>query len=136
MPGFGLINFNKKTRQITMECWPRMMDPNGPNSRQYAGWPRTIHQFDNYPRKPAAYLPTLKFVGAVDPVVQVIDESSQEVLYTVRAQGDSYRPKVFKPGSYTVKIQHGSLQKSLAGLAAVGLDQAPTLEVPLSVTQP
>jgi hypothetical protein len=36
--------------------------------------------------------------------VQVIDESNDEIVYTLRINGDSFRPKVFKKGKYTVKI--------------------------------
>ncbi len=39
-----------------------------------------------------------------DPVVQVIDEKNQKIVYTVRIKGRSYRPKVFAEGTYTVKI--------------------------------
>ncbi len=52
------------------------------------------------------------------PVVQVIDESNNEILYTVRARESSYRPKVFKPGRYTVKVgEPGTGQlKTMSGL--------------------
>jgi len=56
--GFGVVKFNKKTRAITMECWPRNVDIADSNTRQYPGWPRTIQQTDNYSRKAVAYLPT------------------------------------------------------------------------------
>jgi hypothetical protein len=39
-----------------------------------------------------------------NPVVQVIYESTGEIVYTVRIQGNRFRPKVFKDGTYTVKI--------------------------------
>ena len=40
-----------------------------------------------------------------DPVVQVVDEASGEVLYTLRIVGDRYRPRVFRTGgSYTVVV--------------------------------
>ena len=41
----------------------------------------------------------------VDPVIQVVDEERREVLYTIRIQGDRYRPRVFRSGgSYTVIV--------------------------------
>jgi len=58
--GFGVVKFNKKTRAITMECWPRNVDIADSNTRQYPGWPRTIQQTDNYSRKAVAYLPTIE----------------------------------------------------------------------------
>ncbi|MHC4647868.1 MAG: hypothetical protein ACYTBJ_20590 [Planctomycetota bacterium] len=58
--GFGVVKFNKKTREITVECWPRNVDIGGPDAKQYPGWPQTIRQQDNYARKPVAYLPTIE----------------------------------------------------------------------------
>jgi len=102
--GFGLVKFNKKTRQITVECWPRNVDVAEPGAEQYPGWPATISQQDNYGRKAAAYLPTIEVSGMTNPVVQVIDESDNEIVYTLRINGSSYRPKVFKQGKYTVRV--------------------------------
>jgi hypothetical protein len=117
--GFGIVKFNKKTREITIECWPRNVDITSPSARQYPGWPRTIRQEDNYGRKAVAYLPTIQVRGMRNPVVQVIDESNQKIVCTLRINGTSYRPKVFKKGRYTVKI--GELgtdkMKTLQGLA-------------------
>ncbi len=102
--GFGVVKFDKKKREITIECWPRNVDITDRKTKQYPGWPRTIKQQDNYSRKAAAYLPTLKVSGLKDPVVQVIDEANGQVVYTLRIKGTSFRPKVFKAGKYTVRI--------------------------------
>jgi hypothetical protein len=37
-------------------------------------------------------------------VVQVIDQASGEILYTLRILGTTFRPKVFRQGVYTVKV--------------------------------
>ncbi len=71
---------------------------------QYLGWPKTIEQLDNYGRKAAAHLPTIKIGDMTDPVVQVIDQENGEIVYTVRINGTSFRPKVFKAGTYTIKV--------------------------------
>ncbi len=102
MPGYGIVRFNKPDRTITVECWPRFSDPG--KDRPYLGWPKTIDQLDNYGRKAVAYLPTLKIIGLTDPVVQIIEEASGEIVYTLRIKGDTFDPKVFAEGSYTVKI--------------------------------
>jgi len=102
--GFGVVKFDKKKREITIECWPRNEDITDHKTKQYPGWPRTIKQQDNYSRAAAAYLPTLKVSGLKDPVVQVIDEANGQVVYTLRIKGTSFRPKVFKAGKYTVRI--------------------------------
>jgi len=132
-PGFAVVRFNKKRRTITMECWPRMMDPTDPANapKQYPGWPLTIGQFDNYGRKAAAYLPTLKIAGQADPVVQVINEAGGEVVYTLRISGTSYRPKVFKSGTYTVKVGLGARQKVIKGIKSLDARTDKTIEVQL-----
>ena len=93
MPGYGIVRFNKPDRTITMECWPRYVDPANPDTGgQYSGWPRTIDMEDNYSREAEAYLPSLRFTGMENPVVQVIDEADGEVVYTLRIKGTGFRP--------------------------------------------
>jgi len=131
--GFGVAKFNRKTRKITFECWPRNVDVTDPKTKQYPGWPVTFDQQDNYGRKAVAYLPTIEVSGMTDPVVQVIDESNNEIVYTLRASGSTYRPKVFKKGKYTVKVgeQGTDRMKILTGLEALDIDQHKKITVDL-----
>jgi hypothetical protein len=116
--GFGVIRFDTVTRQITFECWPRNVNVDDPTTQQYTGWPRTIHQSDNDGRRPAAYLPKLEITGQTDAVVQVIDETNNEVIYTIRIAGDQFTPAVFKAGRYTVKVGEGEQTKEFPGIAS------------------
>jgi len=129
--GFGVVKFNKKTRQITVECWPRNVDITEAGAEQYPGWPQTIRQQDNYARKATAYLPTIQVSGMTDPVVQVIDESDGEIVYTLRIQGASHRPKVFRAGTYTVTVgQPGTdRMKTLTGMRSLPPGKTRTVEV-------
>ncbi len=127
--GFGIIRFDKTTRRITMENWPRHVDVRQDGAGQYPGWPITISQEDNYGRQPLAYLPTLKISGMEDPVVQVIDEDLNSVVYTIRIKGNTWRPKVFRDASYTIKIGEGNSIKTLKGVKSHGADQQEVLEV-------
>ncbi|MBE3096887.1 MAG: alkaline phosphatase D family protein [Planctomycetes bacterium] len=123
--GYGVIRFNKTKRTITMECWPRNVDITAPGAKPYDGWPITIHQSDNYGRKAVAYLPTLKVRGTEDPVVQVVEEASGEIVYTVRIKGTEFRPKVFATGAYTLRVgQQPGRMKELKGVQALAPDQA------------
>ena len=106
--GFGVVRFKKSTRTITMECWPRFVDVTKPDAKQYTGWPLTISQFDNYGRKPIAWLPEIDLEGNANSVVSIINESSGEVVYTVRVLGTKFRPKVFWDDVYTIKIETGT----------------------------
>jgi hypothetical protein len=110
-PGYGIIKLNKIKQTITVECWPRYADPEAENAKQYPGWPFTIQMEDNYGKKAAAYLPTLKFEGIQNPVVQVIQSSNKEIVYTIRAKESNYKPKVFKKTSYDLKIGEPGTEK-------------------------
>lgn len=131
--GFGLVKFDKKNRQITMECWPRNTDITAPDAKEYPGWPVMIDQLDNYARKPVAYLPTLRVTGMTDPVVQVTDEATDEIVYTLRVRGSEFRPMVFKTGRYTVRVgEPGTGRvKTLRGVESLGLQETGTIEVAL-----
>jgi hypothetical protein len=115
--GHGLVRFDKQTRQIAIECWPRGVDVTQPGARQYLGWPMTIMQEDNYARPASAWLPRLT-CNVENPVVQVVDEASNEVIYTLRIRGREFSPKVFRSGSYTVRVGEGARRKEFKGMAA------------------
>ena len=105
VPGYGLAKFHKNTGEVTLECWPRYVNPNDPSSgSQYPGWPRTFNMLDNYGKKALGYLPEIKVTGVNNPVIQVIKEKSGEVVYTLRIRGNSFRPKVFSDESYQVIV--------------------------------
>jgi len=129
--GFGVVKFNKKTRAITMECWPRNVDISDSNTKQYPGWPRTIQQTDNYSRKAVAYLPTIEVQGMMNPIIQVIDESNGEIVYTLRINGASFKPKVFKIEEYTVKIggQGTGRMKTLTGIQPLATGESKKISV-------
>ena len=121
--GFGVVEFDKTNRTITFHCWPRNVDVRDPEAEQYAGWPLTIDQQDNFGKKPTAFLPEIIIKGAIDPVVQVVEEKSGEILYTLRIQGSRFQPWVFAPGRYTVFVGDDHLgpesrRKALRGLVA------------------
>ena len=115
--GFGVTRINKKTRDVTFICWPRNVDVSAKDAKPYPGWPFTFNQLDNYGRKAVAYLPSLQ-INKPDQVVQVIHQESGEVLYTLRINGTSFRPKVFAQGLYTVKVGEGKTLKSFKDLKA------------------
>lgn len=128
--GYGLVRFNKKDRTITMECWPRFVDVTQPNAQQHPGWPVTVSQEDNYARDAVAWLPVITGEAEQQPVVQVLDEASGEVVYTLRVKELPWQPKVFSEGSYTLRIREGIHEKSVKGLAAVK-DKAMAQSLPI-----
>ena len=104
MTGYGIIDIHPAGRNITLNCWPRSVDPTAPGARQYPGWPLSLHQQDNYGRQAYGYLPNITVQNYTNPVFQVVHAASGEVLYTLRIQGNSFQPKVFAAGEYTVRI--------------------------------
>ena len=115
-----------------MECWPRYMDPESPDAEQYPGWPVTIRMADNYGRQPRLWLPVIKTTGLDrTPVIQVIDEESNEIIYTLRAKESSHQPKVFKPGTYTVVIGEPGTKnmKTIQTLTAKWSIEQPVIEL-------
>lgn len=128
--GYGLIRFNKESRGIVMECWPRGVDVRKKDARQFVGWPVKITQEDNYSRKALAYLPRITVSGLENPVVQVIDESTKETVYTLRIKGNSFSPKVFKKGKYTMIVgDQQSKSKTFSALEALPSADSKTLEI-------
>lgn len=101
--GYGLIRFDKTTRQITLECWPRFSKVSDGDKAQFPGWPIRIEQDANDGRKVHAHLAEVKLHDVSNPVVQVIAEVTGEILYTVRSKTESFKPRVYAPGKYTVK---------------------------------
>ncbi|PSQ88594.1 MAG: hypothetical protein BRD43_04350 [Bacteroidetes bacterium QS_4_64_154] len=59
---------------------------------------------DNDPREPVGHLPRLSVTGATNPMVQVVDEEQDEIVYTLRIQGQEFRPPVYADGAYTVRV--------------------------------
>lgn len=102
--GYGIARFDKAKRIITFECWPRFSDVKQGDKAQFPGWPITVAMDANDGRKVAGWLPELVFEGRTNPVVQVIEEATGEVLYTVRVRGHSFQPRVYSVGKHSVKI--------------------------------
>lgn len=129
--GYGLVRFKKSTREITMECWPRFVDVSTPDAKMYAGWPITIGQEENYGRRPLAWLPKLEFAGQKYPVVQIIDEADGSVVYTLRIKGNSFRPKVFREGTYTIKVGERGNAQVHTGVQSADEDDKSVLQIEL-----
>ncbi len=117
--GYGVVRLNRDTREITMECWPRNVDITAEDAKQYPGWPRTISQFDNYNPPSWGKLGTLTF-NVNNPVVQLVDSESGDVLYTVRASGNSFTPGAPKGKSFVVKAGRDAPTSVVAKSASVG----------------
>jgi len=65
-----------------------------------------------------------------NPVVQIVDEANDEIVYTLRIAGQNWRPHVFAPGRYTVRVSEPETRRErvVKGVIA-SRDQAGTLDV-------
>jgi alkaline phosphatase D len=130
--GYGIVRFNQAKQTITMECWRLLFDAsNSKPGDQFPGWPKTIHVRDNDGRAAVGYLPTLKVRGVSDPVVQVISESNDQVVYTLRVKGDTFKPKIYATGLYTIIVGDPDVgrMKTIKHVKSLGLAANKTLTV-------
>ena len=100
--GYTILTCNRATRKTTIAEWPRWVDPSSRDAKPYDGWPITIDQLDNGLWGADWELDTIQTPDFNNPVVQVQDEKSGEVVYTLRINGESFTPLVREPGVYTV----------------------------------
>lgn len=116
--GYGIVKFNKESRDITIECWPRGSKMEQGDSEQYPGWPITINQQENYLSKAVYALPEVKIEGLSNAVIQVLDEAENNIVYTLRIKGTVFRPKVSKKGMYSISVEEpdSGLKQIIKGL--------------------
>ena len=114
--GYGIVRLNKQTRDITMECWPRLADPKTDN--QYKGWPITINQLDNFAQNRQWYLAEVRITGLENPLIQLVNELNHEIVSTIRIKGNTYMPKVLKDGRYSIIVSGKGMVKVLNHISA------------------
>jgi alkaline phosphatase D len=102
-PGYGIIKFNRGSRQINIANWPRWVDATAAGAKPYEGWPITIDQLDNGFPTDGLMLNEIT-AGSDDPVVEVVGQSTGELVYAVRIKGRKFIPRVREPGKYTVRV--------------------------------
>jgi len=130
--GYGLARFDKTTRSVVFECWPRFAKVEDGDGGQFPGWPMEFDMMENDGRKPVGYLPELVFSGVKDPVVQVVNEQTGEILYTVRASGSRFKAKVYSDAPHTVKVgADRPSSKVIKGLKSVSSGGSKRLKVRL-----
>lgn len=107
--GYGIIKINPQSKDITMECWPRSADP--ANGKQFDGWPVQINQDNNNNAKPIGYLPTVRLVDFQNPLIQLFNQNTDELIYAERVVGNDIKLKVFQAGVYRLKYGDPDLDK-------------------------
>ncbi|MEO1261311.1 MAG: alkaline phosphatase D family protein [Bacteroidota bacterium] len=117
-PGYSVIVFDKKNRNIEAAVWPRWSSPKNEkqDNQPFDGWPINIAQEHNYGKKVAGHLPEL--MVAADEYVQLYAQGSNELIYAIRPPAGNYRAKVFDENlSYKIlKIKDGVVVEELNDL--------------------
>lgn len=126
--GFVLCRFNKKDRTIVAECWPRDADLSKPDAKMFKGWPKVIPQVDNYNPNSWGKLGELTF-NKENPVVQLVDKSSNEVLYTLRIKGKTFNPHAPKGKTFIIKAGVDSADKTVVEEASAENAKAASVEL-------
>jgi phosphodiesterase/alkaline phosphatase D-like protein len=128
--GYGIVRFRRAGRAVTIECWPRGVDPSSAGAKPFPGWPIRIRQLDNYAREPYGTLRPIVVEGLIDPVVEVISEPGGETLYTLRIEGTEFRPPVFGPGLHRVRVGDPDADRwtTVGGLEPLTGDEAAEAE--------
>lgn len=100
--GYSVITFSRDTRDIELANWPYWADPD--TDRPFPGWPVHLKQGDNFGKEAQAWLPEIQVAGMENPVIQIYPMGSDTTLYSLRIPGRVFRPKVFAPGRYTIRV--------------------------------
>ena len=133
--GYGIVRFHKPKQTVTIECWPRFADVRDGDAAQFPGWPIRFKMRDNDGRKPVGWLPEIVVKGVQKPVVQVVEEMTSEVLYTIRVQGKRWRAPVYQPGTYRLNVGRDHPRgRSLSGLRPLPRDAVSRIEIDLEAT--
>ncbi|MDW7692877.1 alkaline phosphatase D family protein [Flammeovirgaceae bacterium SG7u.111] len=110
--GYGLITFDTEALTIDTDAIRFLADLDGkPEEARYPGWPKKFDNEENYGKKVAGWLPTLEIKGTESPLVKVIDDNG-ELVYAYRANSNTYAPRVFKLGAYTIEVSEPESGKS------------------------
>lgn len=99
-PGFGVVDFDKSQRRITLTNWPRWADLTKKDSKPYAGWPLVIGQMDNGLSRSNW---ELRLPGRVSGVVEVVSQANGQTVLQWRTASPIEAVRVWEPGTYLVK---------------------------------
>jgi hypothetical protein len=102
-PGYSIITYEMETNEIELAVWPRW---EGKLGQPFEDWPVRIHKLDNYGKTTTGYVGQYELEK--ESVVQVINDDTDEIIYTVRPNTNFFIPKVFDNSiNYRVNIING-----------------------------
>jgi hypothetical protein len=119
-PGYGIIEFDRETQNVTVANWARWVDASRPDARPCDGWPITIEQDDNGLRAAQWFLDEVENPEAGALLEVTKEEAVPEHVYTYRMLKPSFTPPVFGPGKYALVVRsaQGKVLLRRQGLSA------------------
>ena len=131
--GYSIITFDQISREIKVDAYRFLADVTDPGleDNQFPGWPLTISQFDCGGLDSGYFLPTLELEGMSDAVVEVIREKTGEIESIVRMTGSEFIPKVYKPGTFTLRVgdPETGLWKEIKGVRLARETKNPVISI-------
>lgn len=104
-PGFAIVEFDRADHSTKLAVWPRRTIASDAEAKPASGWPVKIYPMDNGWSKRAWVLDEVSTSGRRNLCVQVREEASQEIIYTIRIHGDSFvLPVPRQDKTYSVRI--------------------------------
>ena len=107
-PGFGVVEFDKTARTITLTNYARWTDLSQPGAAPYPGWPITIEESKNG-LNGARFELTLP--ETLEGAVEVFRSGESTPVLAWRLPAATNRLRVWAPGEYTVRAGKRSFAK-------------------------
>ncbi len=126
--GYGIVKFERKSRRIVIENWPRDADPE--TDPQYEGWPITINQKDNFFPNNGAYLPQILYQGDGEPLIQAFTTQG-ELVWSIRIFESSTALKVPHQGKYVIRATLNNITQEYPVAATKSIDDRGIVEIKL-----
>lgn len=109
-PGYNILTFDTAAQTLKVEAWPRWVNPQAAGAKQFAGWPLTFGQTENgYPSN-GPQLPVINGLSKAGAVVQVENQLTKEIEYTLRFTGETISPRAYTNGLYTVRVYNEEME--------------------------
>ncbi|MBL6720219.1 MAG: hypothetical protein ISQ08_02310 [Planctomycetes bacterium] len=103
MPGYGIVDLDPLTQQVSFTAWPRWAHPEDPEAAPYPGWPVRFHTLEQGPA-PLAHSVEVELPGLERPLLQLVDQATGAPVYTVRCSVSPVRAWALAPGTFTVRL--------------------------------
>jgi hypothetical protein len=127
--GIGYVQIDAAERSVVYN----RINCSDKHEKSYPGWPIKCKYSAAYNRNHIGYLPAVEVMGSSNAVIQVINENSGELVYSVRSSGTVLLPHVFEVGHYSLIAGEPelNLKRSFTGLTPKASEKNDAIRVAL-----